>query len=124
MSEITGQITAMTPAAPRGASGYMVGTILVTECTDKYPEKALIEFGGDKRAPLLDGFHVGDIVTVAFSMDAREHNGRTFGSNRGWKITRERQESKPRDRDEVPPPVTAAPTNGVAQSEPDNELPF
>lgn len=51
----------------------------------KYPQDILFQFNKD-RVGKLDKFREGDVVTVDFSINGREHNGRYYVSLIAWSI--------------------------------------
>ncbi len=57
----------------------------VIETEEQFPRKVCFTLFGDK-APLIDGFTVGEMVEVSFNLESREYNGKWFHSINAWKI--------------------------------------
>lgn len=57
----------------------------VVETEEKYPQPLAFEFFDDKEG-VLDSVPVGQSVNVFFSQRGRVFNGRTFVTNKAWKI--------------------------------------
>jgi len=86
--ELTGPVEFIGETEEFGAKGFRKRIIVVTE-GDKYPQSVPFEFvqgSVDK----LDGVMVGEVVTIAFNLRGREHNGRYYPSLQGWQIDRVR----------------------------------
>lgn len=53
----------------------------------QYPEKWVLESFGEENIQKYD-LHVGDIVDVKYDARCREKDGRYYGSNRAWEVTK------------------------------------
>lgn len=59
--------------------------LVLTDSAPKYPQQIPFIFSQDN-VDALNGYKVGDSVTVAFSLRGREWNGKYFGENSAFKI--------------------------------------
>lgn len=62
--------------------------VVLTDAAPKYPQQIPFIFTQDN-VSMLDGYKVGDNVTVAFSLRGREYNGKYYGENSAFKIKKE-----------------------------------
>ena len=61
-------------------------TIVLEENTDReYKGGLAFDLWGEK-VSLIDGYNVGDVITVHLNTRAREYNGRWYNSISWWKI--------------------------------------
>lgn len=83
--KVQGKVHAVGEVKSFGTNGFTKRELVVdiTEAGSKYQNFALFEFVKERCAK-LDGLRKGDAVGVEFFLDAREWNGRWFGSCRGW----------------------------------------
>lgn len=58
---------------------------VVVETEEDYPQPIAFELYGDN-VGLVDGLAAGQSLNVFFSQRGRTHNGRTFVTNRAWKV--------------------------------------
>tara|TARA_B100001250_G_scaffold126068_1_gene107268 strand:- start:1667 stop:1984 length:318 start_codon:yes stop_codon:yes gene_type:complete len=58
---------------------------LMLETVGKYPQLLAIEFVNDK-VDMLNGYNVGDGVTVSINIMGKEWQGKHFTNLSGWKI--------------------------------------
>lgn len=59
----------------------------VLETAEQYPKKILFEvFGEDKIQSMA--IKAGEVLTVSFSIDAHEYNGKWYNQIRAWKVDR------------------------------------
>lgn len=82
--EATGTVKAIGEETTHGAKGFRKREIVVT-IGEKYPQDVPFEFVQDK-CGILDGFSVGQSVTVSFNLRGREWNGRYYAGLQGWRI--------------------------------------
>lgn len=87
--------------------------IIIEETGEQYPQSIVVNFFGDKRDALA-ALRAGDAVTVHYNVEAKEYQGRWFGSNKGWKIEKGNGTAQ------------SAPVQGTDQSQPvvEDDLPF
>lgn len=88
--EATGKIIAVleerSGIAARNGNSWRCGQY-VLETTEQYPKKILFEvFGEDKIQSM--GIKIGEVLTVSFSIDAHEYNGKWYNQIRAWKVDR------------------------------------
>jgi len=67
------------------ASGFTKREFVVTTAADKYPQDLKFEVVKDK-CQLLDGYKVGQDVTVNFDVRGNEYNGKYYVNLSAWKI--------------------------------------
>ncbi|MBX3741395.1 MAG: DUF3127 domain-containing protein [Akkermansiaceae bacterium] len=67
------------------ASGFSKREFVVTTAADKYPQDLKFEVVKDK-CQLLDGYKVGQDVTVNFDIRGNEYNGKYYVNLSAWKI--------------------------------------
>jgi len=67
-------------------SGFAKREFVITVEDGKFPQDISFECVKE-RMNLIDGLTVGSVVTVAFDIRGREHNGRYFNNLNAWKIT-------------------------------------
>lgn len=105
--EIKGRIKVVNPT--QNVSEKFKKRELVVTTDEQYPQHILIEFNQDK-CGILDGFKVGENVTVGINLRGREWvnpQGETkyFNSIQGWKINKEGVNDTPVQGAQVLPPV-------------------
>ncbi|WAC20656.1 DUF3127 domain-containing protein [Luteolibacter sp. SL250] len=67
------------------ASGFSKREFVVTTAADKYPQDLKFEVVKEK-CQLLDGYKVGQDVTVNFDIRGNEYNGKYYVNLSAWKI--------------------------------------
>ena len=89
-----GKVKQITPIVFGEKDGKKWGTrsIILTEQTYEYPSEILVEMfkNGDYLHFLNDdelGFVVGDLVSLEYSTEAREYQGRFYGKNKAFRFT-------------------------------------
>ena len=108
--ETTGKIIAVLEersgiAARNGNSWRCAQYVL--ETAEQYPKKILFEvFGEDKIQSMA--IKAGEVLTVSFSIDAHEYNGKWFNQIRAWKVDRQSENQADRTNEQVIglPPVS------------------
>lgn len=80
---------------------FALREFVVTDTNEKYPQEIKFQVT-QKNCPLLDGYNVGDVVSIAYNLRGRryEKNGDTnwFNAIEAWKIDRKSASpSGPRD---------------------------
>jgi len=94
---------------------------VVTDSSGQYPQDILLQLTQD-RVNLIDGYQVGQQVTVAFNLRGREWTNKEgkvmfFNSLDAWKI------EAPVDTNSAPPTMDAPSVETVASGD-DDDLPF
>lgn len=84
--KFSGQVTAISePKTGQGTKGEWVSqTIVITEQAEKYPQSIAVE--AFNKQDEVSKIQVGCTCDVFFNMEAKEYQGRWFGSNRLWKF--------------------------------------
>ena len=108
--ETTGKIIAVLEersgvAASSGNSWRCAQYVL--ETAEQHPKKILFEvFGEDKIQSIA--IKAGEVLTVSFSIDAHEYNGKWFNQIRAWKVDRQSENQADRTNEQVIglPPVS------------------
>ena len=106
--ELTGTITHIfdTQTFP---SGFIKREFVINDNADKFPQ--YIKFEATKEGcGRLDGYNVGDTVTVKFNIRGNEYNGKFFVNLQCWKIEKAEQEQAPArstSQNGARPPVAA-----------------
>lgn len=59
----------------------------VLETQEQYPKKMLFEVFGDDRINQMN-IQIGEVLTVAFDIDAREYNDRWYNTIRAYRVDR------------------------------------
>ena len=91
--ELTGTITHIFDTQTF-ASGFQKREFVINDNADKYPQS--IKFEATKEGcDRLDGYKVGDAVTVKFNIRGNEYNGKFYVNLQCWKIEKEGQEQAP-----------------------------
>lgn len=95
---------------------------VVTDNSGQYPQDILLQLTQD-RVGLIDGYQVGQQVTVSFNLRGREWTNKEgkvvyFNSLDAWKV------QAPQDVNSAPPAMDTPPIEAVASSEGDDDLPF
>ena len=93
-NELTGKITHIFDTQTF-SSGFQKREFVVNDNADKYPQSIKFETvkeGCDR----LDGYKVGDAVTVKFNIRGNEYNGKFYVSLQCWRIEKDGQETEPR----------------------------
>ncbi len=89
--EAYGRIIAVLPEASgtsaRGNQWRKATYVLETQ--EQYPKKIVFDVLNDKIDQL--GIHQGEVMTVRFDIDAREHNERWYNSVIAWSVVRQQQ---------------------------------
>lgn len=67
------------------ASGFSKREFVVTTAADKYPQDLKFEVVKDK-CQLLDGFNIGQDITVNFDIRGNEYNGKYYVNLSAWKV--------------------------------------
>lgn len=103
--ELQGKIIVVCPIR-KGTSAkgteWQSQDFVVSYLSGQYDKKALFNiFGADKiqKANLA----VGNVVKVSFDTEAKEHNGRWFGSLNAWNIYTVGQQATPQQYAPIPP---------------------
>ncbi len=87
--EIKGKIIAVLPVkSGTTAKGDWQSQQYVLETDDKYPKRLLFDVFGEAKINEF-GISKGDVITVSFDPHAEERDGRWYGSNRAWNVTRD-----------------------------------
>lgn len=60
---------------------------VVEEEGQQYPEKWVLETFGEDNIKKFD-IHEGDVVEVSYEARCREKDGKFYGSNRAWEVTK------------------------------------
>lgn len=110
--EVKGKVIIVGNTEEVGQNGF-TKRVIVVETAEQYPQKLAIDFVKDKTS-VLDGYKVGDNVSVAINLRGSEYNGRYFVNLQGWKISKAEQSA---NNIEVKEPVSV-----VADS--DDDMPF
>ena len=116
--ELTGTITHLFETQTFG-SGFTKREFVVNDNADQYPQS--IKFEAVKAmCDRLDGYKVGDAVTVKFNIRGNEHNGKFYVSLQCWRIEKEGHDE---------PPPRRATQNGARPPESqvgdgDQDIPF
>lgn len=89
--QVTGKLLKVGDVKEFGAKKYPKREIVV-ETDEKFPQKILIELGGDKTV-LSDVYKVGDNISVSINLKGREWTNdkgevKYFNSIQAWKIDR------------------------------------
>jgi single-strand DNA-binding protein len=84
--EIKGKIKLINGTS-ESASGFRKREFVVTT-TEQYPQDIKLELTKDK-CDQLDGFSIGENVTVSFNLRGNEYQGKYYVSLQAWKIVRE-----------------------------------
>lgn len=101
------------------ASGFSKREFVVNDNADKYPQ--FIKFEGVKdMCARLDGYKIGDQVTVKFNIRGNEYNGKFFNTLQCWRIEKEGQEAPPRQANQN----GAAPPQAQADDGEEDSIPF
>ena len=111
--EVNGKVILVGNTEEVGQNGF-TKRMVVVETAEQYPQKLAIDFVKDKTS-VLDGYKVGDNVSVSINLRGSEYNGRYFVNLQGWKISKVEQSV---NNIEVKEPVSV-----VADSD-DTGLPF
>lgn len=123
--EVTGKVKLIDVEKEVGSSGFKKRDIVVTT-DEQYPQSILIQFVQDK-CDLLNGFKVGETVTISINLRGREWvnpQGESvyFNTIQGWRIAKQ-DTSK-----QSPAPNTATtqtnPQQAGGNEDVDNTLPF
>lgn len=87
--ELKGRIIAVLPLkSGTSAKGDWKSQQYVLETEGTYPKRLLFDvFGEDKINEF--GISMGDVVTVSFDPRAEEKDGKWYGNNRAWAVSRE-----------------------------------
>lgn len=72
---------------------------VIEETEGQYPQKGVFDTFGDK----VEDLNIGDVVEIDYNLRANEWQGKWFGSNQIWKVTKEANSSP------EPSPVVAPP---------------
>lgn len=108
--EITGKITKVleerSGVAASSGNSWRCGQYLL-ETTEQYPKKFFFEVFGEDRIQSM-AIKLGEVLTVSFSIDAHEYNGKWFNQIRAWKVDRpsENQADRPNEQVSGLPPVS------------------
>lgn len=109
--EVNGKVILVGNTEEVGQNGF-TKRMVVVETAEQYPQKLAIDFVKDKTS-VLDGYKVGDNVSVSINLRGSEYNGRYFVNLQGWKISKTEQSA---NNIEVKEPVSVV-------AEPD-DMPF
>ena len=95
--QITGKLIKVGEVKEFGVTKYKKREIVV-ETYDRFPQKILIELGGDKTV-LSDVYNVGDSITVFINISGRDWTSpegevKYFNTIQGWKIDRASSEGE------------------------------
>jgi hypothetical protein len=110
--EITGKIIAVleerSGVSARNGNSWRCGQY-VLETTEQYPKKFLFEVFGEDKIQSMD-IKTGEVLTVSFSIDAHEYNGKWFNQIRAWKVDRQSaiqtdMSNKQKSNDPIFPPM-------------------
>lgn len=83
---------------------------VIEEMEGQYPQKGVFDTFGDK----VEDLNIGDVVEVDYNLRANEWQGKWFGSNQIWRVTKEAQAQAP----------TSAPVIAPAPPVDTGDLPF
>lgn len=102
------------------ASGFSKREFVVTTAADKYPQDLKFEVVKEK-CQLLDGYKVGQDVSVSFDIRGNEYNGKYYVNLSAWKIQNGGSSGGGRDSgqdeyDQSPPKGRSAPRQNSQQS--------
>lgn len=105
--EISGNVIAILPSqSGEGAKGPWLKMGFVIETKEQYPKKIMFSiFSKDATSRLA--FGVDDNVTVSFSVESREYNGKWYSDIKAYKVTTEGQRAK-QDKPSTPKQGAAA----------------
>jgi len=123
--EIKGDIVAIMETQTF-ASGFQKRTFVVKTEDEKFSREIPLEVVKDKCA-VLDGYRIGDGVTVQFNLRGNEHNGRWYVSLAAWKIEKEARSpehqsySRSATQGGAPPPTETATADDFQE---DDSIPF
>lgn len=84
--ELTGKIKVIMETVTYD-SGFQKREMVVTT-GDEYPQDIKVEFIKDK-CSVLDGYAVGDSVTVGINLRGNEYEGKYYVNIQGWKISKD-----------------------------------
>ncbi len=86
--EFTGKVIAvLAEKSGTSARGEWKSQSYVVATQEQYPKQLLFEvFGADKISQFA--IQEGETITVSFDPTANEHEGKWYGSNRAWGVTR------------------------------------
>ena len=87
--ELKGKIIAVLPMkSGTSAKGDWKCQQYVLETDDKYPKRLLFDVLGEDKINEF-GISMGDVLTVSFDPRAEEKDGKWYGGNRAWSVSRE-----------------------------------
>ena len=109
--EIKGSVKVIGETIEVGSKGFKKRQLVVST-EEQYVQHIPMDFVQDKTG-LLDGYSIGDSVTVGVNVRGNEYNDKYYVSLQGWKIEKASGEK--------PAPFEAAP---VVLEEPSDDLPF
>lgn len=87
--EVNGKVILVGNTEEVGQNGF-TKRMVVVETAEQYPQKLAIDFVKDKTS-VLDGYKVGDNVSISINLRGSEYNGRYFVNLQGWKISKAEQ---------------------------------
>lgn len=123
--EVTGKIKLIDSEKAVGNSGFKKRDIVVTT-DEQYPQSILIQFVQDK-CDLLNGFKVGEAVTISINLRGREWvnpQGESvyFNTIQGWRIAKQ-DTSKQSPANTATTQTNPQQAGGTLPGE-DDEMPF
>lgn len=103
--ELSGNVIAILPSqSGSGAKGPWIKYTFVIETQEQYPKKVHFSmFSKDPNSKLA--FGEGDNVTVSFSIESREYNGKWYSDIKAYKVTTEGQRSAQNKPSQPKPPA-------------------
>ena len=132
--EITGKIIAVLP--PKQGVSQSTGNAWMCqdyflETQEMYPKKVCFNvFGAEKIQEM--NIQLGETLTVSLEINANEYQGKWYNQVRGWKVVRVPVQGQQQPAEQAPwpqagltPPAQApAQTQGHAQAQQSDNLPF
>ena len=108
--EITGRIIAVLPpqsGVSQRTGQPWVSQNFVIQTDERFPQKLVFKIFGEDKLRLF-AIQMGETLTVQFSVDAHESNGRWFGENSAYNVFRAGQQMQQPMQQQVQQPAPGA----------------
>lgn len=116
--EINGKLMLLLPAqSGTGKNGPWKKNDFVIETADKFPKKVCIS-AWNELSDQVEKIALGTELKISFDVSSREYNGRWYTDVKAWKVAAESQATG------LEKSGNMSNTSTVAETEPDDVLPF
>lgn len=121
--KLLGQIAYIGEIENKGKEKEFLVREMVVKTQEQYPQPIKFQMTQDK-CNIVEGYELGDLITVHFDIRGNEWNGRIFNNLNAWKIEKKVFEPLPTNSEHMTPKKVEMPSQGDELGASEDDLPF